>query len=169
VLHGDSLMGYVTLWCHANKTSWYCSVENYYLSSFHDEHVVLLRLGKVRLISLNTLKLFTSNIAWCHCLLTDSVHHPWRRTTNSSASQIVPHILWNLKVYYCHQSPPLVCVPIPSNINPVEALAFLKICIDIYSHIFLGVASGVYVFLPKRCMNFSWLKSSLLLPNFDTL
>jgi hypothetical protein len=66
-------------------------------------------------------------------------HSPYSETNNSSASQNLPHILWNIKVHYrVHKSLPLV--PTLSQINSIQTLPWyvLNIYSNIISHLHLS-------------------------------
>jgi hypothetical protein len=79
--------------------------------------------------------------------LTDSMQHcPSWEANSFLASQIRPFSLWNLRHFYCaYKGPP--SVPIPSQINPVHASPshFLKIYVNITSHLRLGLPSGLFL------------------------
>ena len=65
-----------------------------------------------------------------------------------SASQKIPHILWNMKVHCCVcKSLPLVCVL--SHINPVYSFMsyFLKICFNIFLSSMLGSSKWLPSFI----------------------
>jgi len=67
------------------------------------------------------------------------------KLTGSAASQEIPCILWNPKVYYCiHKCPP--SFPVPSQLDPVHnrTFHFLKIHLNISSHLRLGLPSGLF-------------------------
>ena len=72
-----------------------------------------------------------------------------------SASQEIPHIVWNLKVHYCfYECPPPV--RILSNIDPVHALTSRRsILIILSSHLCLGLPSGLFPsgFPTKTCIH----------------
>jgi hypothetical protein len=62
-----------------------------------------------------------------------------------TASQEIPHILWNSKAHCrIHKCPP--SVSILSQLNPVRTPTSnsLKICIIFYSHLQLGLPSGLF-------------------------
>jgi hypothetical protein len=71
-------------------------------------------------------------------------HSPSWEADSSSASQEIPHVLWNPKVHYrIHNSPPPV--PILSHINPVHAphLTSWRSILILSSHLRLGLPSGL--------------------------
>ena len=88
--------------------------------------------------------LFTYLITY---LLTYLLHgaEPSSETNRFSASQEIPHILWNPKVHYLiHKCPPPV--PILSQLDPVHTPTthFLKIHLNIILHLCLGLPSGLF-------------------------
>jgi len=73
---------------------------------------------------------------------------PWE-AKSSSASQEIPHIVWNLKLcYHDHYSPPLT-VPFPSQWNVVHA--FLSYSSKIHFNIILSSSKwSVFSWLPHQ-------------------
>ena len=77
----------------------------------------------------------------------------------SEASTEIPCILWNPKVHYSiHKCPPPV--PIPNQSHPIHApqSLFLNIHFNIFSHLRLGLPSGLFTSgLPtKPCVHLSY-------------
>ena len=72
-------------------------------------------------------------------------HSPSQEANWFAASQEITRILWNLNVHYhIHKCPPLV--PILSKLDPVHIPTsyFLKIHLNMSSHLRLGLPSGLF-------------------------
>ena len=70
---------------------------------------------------------------------------PSREANRFSASQEIPHILWNPKInFHCQKSPPTA--PILSQLDSVHTPSshFLKSILILSSHLRLGLPSGLF-------------------------
>jgi len=71
----------------------------------------------------------------------------------SSASQEIPHILWNLKVHYhVHKRPPQA--PVLKLSPPIQFLLRPPFTTTLHICLGLGSCHFLWVFLPKPCMYF---------------
>ena len=111
-------------------------------------------------------------------LLTHSIQQgPSWEANRFSASQEIPHILWNPKVHYSiHKCPPPV--PILSQINPVytsHPTSWRSILI-LSSHLHLGLPSGLFppgfptkpLYTPLLCLILATCTAHLILLDFIT-
>jgi len=101
---------------------------------------------------------FTHSLTLSHSLTHPTEQIPSSEADRFSASQEIPHILWNLNVHYrIHKCPPPV--PIVSHFHLVHALTshFLKIHLNIILQSNAWVSKRVLffqVFPPKPCIRF---------------
>ena len=107
---------------------------------------------------------FPSTYSLTHSLYQSMKQSPSWEANQFAASQEIPRILWNLKVYYhIHKCPPLV--PILSQLNPVHIPHPTS---WISSHLRLGFPSGLFPSgLPTKTLYtplMSAIRASVFLP-----
>ena len=119
---------------------------------------------KGRILHLRFWKFFNTsrpNLISIYLLTYTMEHRPSWEASRFSASQKIPHILWNPKVHYCiHKCPPPD--PIQSHLGPVHIptphflMIHFNIIPPIYASVF-QVVSFLQVSPPKPCIRVSSL------------